>query len=81
MCQIGILAATVLTGRALFAGLPVPGAVVTASHGEHVVTTTADADGVFRLPDLDEDVGRFASRSRIRRRDARDCDPVHGQRR
>jgi hypothetical protein len=54
MCHIGVLAAAVLTGRILFAGLPVPGAVITASHGERVVTTTSDVDGVFRLSDLDE---------------------------
>ena len=46
-----MLAAVVLTGRILFAGLPVPGAVVTASHADHLVTTTSDVDGVFRLPD------------------------------
>jgi len=48
------LAAAVLTGRILFSGLPVPGAVVTASHGAHVITTSSDGDGVFRLPDLEE---------------------------
>jgi hypothetical protein len=64
MCQIGVLAATVLTGRILLAGLPVPGAVVTASYGEHVVTTTSDVDGVFRLPDLDE--GHWTIRVQMR---------------
>ncbi len=49
-----MLAAVVLTGRILFAGLPVPGAVVTASHGAQVVATTSDVEGVFRLPDLEE---------------------------
>ena len=59
-----MLAAVVLTGRILFAGLPVPGAVVTASHGEQIVTTTSDADGVFRLSDLDE--GRWTLRIQMR---------------
>jgi hypothetical protein len=49
-----VLAAAVLTGRILFAGLPVPGAVVTATHGQHVITITSDADGAFRLANLED---------------------------
>ena len=64
MCHLGVLAAAVLTGRILFAGLPVPGAVITASHGEHVVTTISDVDGGFRLSDLDE--GRWTVRVQMR---------------
>jgi hypothetical protein len=59
-----MLAVVVLTGRILFAGLPVPGAVVTASHADHAVTTTSGVDGEFRLPDLDE--GRWTIRVQMR---------------
>jgi len=37
-----------------FGGLPVPGAGITATQGEHKVATVTGEDGVFRLPALDE---------------------------
>ena len=47
-------AASDLSGRVLFSGLAVPGATVTARHGDRVVSTVSDDEGAFRLPNLDE---------------------------
>jgi len=42
-----------LTGRVVFANVPVPGAVVTAARGAKTVTATTDDGGVFQLAALD----------------------------
>jgi hypothetical protein len=41
-----------LTGRVEFAGLAVPGAIVTVTQAERVVTTVSTADGTFRVANL-----------------------------
>jgi hypothetical protein len=41
-----------LSGRILFSGLPVPGATVTATHGDRAATTVSGADGAFRIAGL-----------------------------
>jgi hypothetical protein len=43
------LAASEHYGQVTFGGLPVPGAVITASQGEQRLVTTTDSQGVFRL--------------------------------
>ena len=39
-------------GIVTFHGLPVPGAVVTATQGDRKVVTSTDDDGAYSLPDL-----------------------------
>jgi hypothetical protein len=39
--------------RVVFAGRPVPGAVVTAARGEERIVTASDADGFVRIPGLE----------------------------
>src|SRR5258705_4203070 len=51
-----LLAATDLTGHIVFAGAAVPGATVTATHDNHGLTTTSDADGAFRFTALNDGV-------------------------
>src|SRR5437773_4468929 len=51
-----LLADTDLAGHILFAGAAVPGATVTATHDDHRLTTTSDADGAFRFTALDDGV-------------------------
>ncbi len=45
-----------LAGRVTVAGVPVPGATVTATKGEARVVTTSNGDGVYTLADLVEGV-------------------------
>ena len=47
-------AASDLPGRVTFSDAPVPGATVTAAHGDRVVTTVSTDDGTFRLEGLDD---------------------------
>lgn len=47
-------AAADLTGRVLFAGLAVPGAVVTATHGDRTFSTVSDESGAFRIANPDD---------------------------
>ncbi len=46
------LAAAEHHGTVTFSGLPVPGAAVTATQGNAKLTTTTDATGAYRFPDL-----------------------------
>ena len=55
---------TDLSGRVLFNGLGVPGATVTATGADRVVSTLSDDDGVFRFADLDD--GTWAIRVEMR---------------
>jgi hypothetical protein len=50
------LAASAQGGQVTFAGLPVPGATVTATQGSNTVTTTTDQDGAYRFDDLADGV-------------------------
>src|SRR5580704_4061107 len=45
-----------LSGQVTFAGLPVPGATVTAIEGDKEIVSTTDPDGVYRLADLADGV-------------------------
>src|SRR5262245_51894475 len=45
-------AATEFYGQVIFAGVAVPGATVTASQGEVRLTTSTDAQGIFRFTDI-----------------------------
>jgi hypothetical protein len=45
-----------LTGRVLFAGGALPGATVTATHGDRSVSTVSDEEGTFRVAALDNGV-------------------------
>jgi hypothetical protein len=47
-------AALVLVGQVMFAGLPVPGATVTAIRGDRRIVVTTDERGVYRVGELDE---------------------------
>src|SRR6187397_61683 len=40
------------TGQVTFTGLPVPGATITATQGEKVVTATSNEEGFYRLSGL-----------------------------
>ncbi|HTL02368.1 MAG TPA: carboxypeptidase-like regulatory domain-containing protein, partial [Vicinamibacterales bacterium] len=40
------------TGQVTFTGLPVPGATITATQGEKVVTATSNEEGFYRLNGL-----------------------------
>jgi trimeric autotransporter adhesin len=53
-----------LSGRVLFSGLPVPGATVTATRGDRVVSTVSDDDGAFRFAALED--GTWALRVEMR---------------
>lgn len=48
---VRVRAANELTGRVLFSGLGVPGAVVTATSGDRTLTTLSDEAGAFRFVD------------------------------
>ena len=50
------LAAAEFHGQVKFGGLPVPGATVTASQGEHKVVAVADQQGNYLFPDLADGV-------------------------
>ncbi len=43
-----------LAGRVVFSSVAVPGAVVTATHNDKSTTTVTDADGAFRLTNLED---------------------------
>jgi hypothetical protein len=43
-----------LSGRVLFSGLAVPGATVTARHGDRAVATVSDDEGAFRFLSLED---------------------------
>ncbi len=46
------LAASEQHGVVTFGGLPVPGATVTATQGDHKITAVTDPDGAYSFPDL-----------------------------
>ena len=48
----GGFAAADAYGRVVFSGLPVPGAIVTATRGDTKLTTVSDQNGVCRFADL-----------------------------
>ena len=43
-----------LSGRVLFAGLPVPGVTVTAARGERAIATLSNEDGAFGFTNLED---------------------------
>ncbi len=43
-------------GQVSFAGLPVPGATITASQGDKQIVTSTDQQGIYKLPDLADGV-------------------------
>ena len=43
-------------GQVTTGGVPVPGATVTATHGDRQVVTVTDQRGVYRLPELADGV-------------------------
>jgi trimeric autotransporter adhesin len=47
-------AASDLTGRVVFSGKAVPGATITATHGDRSVSTISDDQGAFHFTNLDE---------------------------
>jgi hypothetical protein len=49
---VTVLCAAEHRGAVRFAGLPVPGATVTASHGNMNLVTITDQQGVYQFPDL-----------------------------
>jgi outer membrane receptor protein involved in Fe transport len=49
-------AASEYYGQVIFNGVPIPGATVTATQGEVHLTTSTDAQGVFRLTDIADGV-------------------------
>lgn len=51
---ISVAAAGDLSGRVTFGDSAVPGATITATHGDHVVTTTSGDDGSFHFANLDD---------------------------
>lgn len=53
------LLATQQSGVVKFAGLPLPGATVTATQGDKKVTAITDQDGVYTFPDLADGVWNF----------------------
>jgi len=53
-----------LSGRVLFNGLGVPGAMVTATRADRTITTLSDDDGAFRFANLDD--GTWAIRVEMR---------------
>jgi len=55
-----------LSGRVLHAGLPVPGATVTATRDRRSIVTTSDENGAFAFAALDEII-EFLAPSRIQR--------------
>lgn len=59
-----VSASSDLSGEVLFKGLPVPGALITVTQGERVVTTTSNVDGVFRFVGLDD--GHWTLRVQMR---------------
>src|SRR5690349_13400463 len=48
------LASAETRGQVVFGGVPVPGATVTATHGEKEFVTITDPMGMYVLPDLPE---------------------------
>src|SRR5512140_1732095 len=49
---VTVLCATEHRGAVRFAGLPVPGVTVTASHGNTKLVAITDQQGVYQFPDL-----------------------------
>ena len=49
---VRLTAASTVRGQVTFAGVPVPGATVTATKGDVTRTTITDEEGVYRLADL-----------------------------
>jgi hypothetical protein len=68
LLSVALLAATLppadLTGRVEFAGLAVPGALVTATQGERVATTLSSEDGTFHMANLPD--GRWQVKVEMR---------------
>ena len=54
MTPHSLRAASDLSGRVLFSGLPVPGASVSATRGAHTVAALSDDEGVFRFTNLED---------------------------
>jgi trimeric autotransporter adhesin len=53
-----VRAASDLAGRVLFSGQGVPGATVSATHGDRVIGTVSDDEGAFRFSGLDDGTWR-----------------------
>ncbi len=51
---VGVASALEYHGQVTFGGLPVPGAVVTATHGDQKVVAIADPQGLYSFPNLTE---------------------------
>jgi hypothetical protein len=49
---VAVRAATEYYGQVIFAGVAVPGATVTAARGDQRLTTSTDAQGIFRIGDI-----------------------------
>jgi hypothetical protein len=56
MAALQVVAAAGLAGRVTFSSVAVPGATVTATHGDRVLTTVSGEDGAFHFADLDDGV-------------------------
>src|SRR5262245_63560540 len=52
------LSASDYFGQVVFNGLPVPGATVTATHGDQTASATTNKDGIYHLADLVDGVWR-----------------------
>ncbi|HEY1302480.1 MAG TPA: carboxypeptidase regulatory-like domain-containing protein [Vicinamibacterales bacterium] len=53
-----VLTASDYFGQVTFNGLPVPGATVTATHGDRTASATTNQDGIYHLADLVDGVWR-----------------------
>jgi hypothetical protein len=51
---ISLLMAAEYQGTVRSGGLPIPGAVVTATQGEKKLTTTTDEEGAYSFPELED---------------------------
>ncbi|HWV94641.1 MAG TPA: carboxypeptidase regulatory-like domain-containing protein [Vicinamibacterales bacterium] len=56
---VPVRAAAEYVGQVSFAGIAVPGAQVTATHGETQLATTTDAQGVFRIANIADGAWTF----------------------
>ena len=56
---VPVSAATEYYGQVIFGGVAVPGAQVTATQGETTLTTSTDAQGVFRFSEIADGAWMF----------------------
>ena len=54
LCASMPSAASAYHGQVTFGGLPVPGATITATHGDKKLTTTSDQGGLYSFDDLSD---------------------------